>query len=100
MKTYTFEDVKKALENRVKRYVKHYKTDFFDYDLPALEKANTEEKAGFYWMVRECGTWLFNLDGENAAGLIEAVRANYSPETYKEYRIEKSRSGEWIIKKF
>lgn len=100
MKRYTFEDVKKALESRVKRYVKHYKTDFFNYDLPALEKANTEEKAGFYWMVRECGTWLFNLDGDNTAGLIEAVRANYEPGSYKEYRIEKSRSGEWIIKKF
>ena len=41
MKKYTFQDAIKAMENRVKRYVKHYKDDFYKYDLQALQKAET-----------------------------------------------------------
>lgn len=51
----------KAMEQEVNQYVKHYQTDFFNYDIPALlEKAQPGDV--YYWLTRECGTQLVSLN--------------------------------------
>lgn len=49
--------VLKKMENIVKRYVKHYKNDFYIYDLFMLKKY----KEPFLWMIRDTGTDLIPL---------------------------------------
>ena len=46
------------MENIVKRYVKHYKSDFYDYDLHELKKENEKK---YVWIVRESGTFLLDI---------------------------------------
>jgi antirestriction protein ArdC len=49
--------------NIVKRYIKHYKTDFTDFDVKKIDNIIKAKAYGEYlWSVRECGTWLIEAD--------------------------------------
>ena len=43
----------------VAKYVKHYQTDFTDYDVDTYKKA--DDGAQFVWLVRTCGTYFHLL---------------------------------------
>lgn len=43
----------------VAKYVKHYQTDFTDYDVDTYRKA--DDGAQFVWLVRTCGTYFHLL---------------------------------------
>lgn len=45
----------------VNKNVEYYKSDFFDYDLPNLQKV---DQGRYIWIVRKCGTNLVNIDGD------------------------------------
>ena len=56
----TRSDMAAAMERIVSREVKHYKTDWTDYDRPAiLDEQRTKTGESFIWITRECGTHLF-----------------------------------------
>lgn len=81
MKKYkNFADFMQALENLVKKYVKHYKSDFYNYDIARLEENNaskelTDKKLTF--IVRDCGTWLIYTDDINKPGTGANTIYNY-----------------------
>jgi len=81
MKKYKdFADFMQALENLVKKYVKHYKSDFYNYDIARLEENNaskelTDKKLTF--IVRECGTWLIYTDDISKPGTGANTIYNY-----------------------
>lgn len=58
--------MKNWIENKmgtiVKKFVKNWQTDFFDYDVPKLLDAG--EGIVFLWEVRETGTYLCVMDEE------------------------------------
>lgn len=84
----------------VNRTVKHYKTDFTDYDIKTIEKAESEKAASFLWILRECGTFLLSYDQEtgkiNDPDLLRAIRDTWP--VRKEYTV-KYKAGTWTIKK-
>lgn len=61
----SFEELKSTLENIVNKQVKHYKTDWTDYDAPRLDQYNASKEADvkkLIWIARDCGTWLLVAD--------------------------------------
>lgn len=81
MKKYKdFADFMQALENLVKKYVKHYKSDFYNYDIARLEENNASKKLidkKLTFIVRECGTWLIYTDDINKPGTGANTIYNY-----------------------
>lgn len=50
----------KAIEKMtmlVEKYVKHYKSDFYDHDLK-----NIEANKNYIWILRDSGTWMFEKE--------------------------------------
>lgn len=50
--------INKVLEQMtaiVEKSVKHYKTDFYDYDMKDIKDGKSDK---YIWIVRDCGTWL------------------------------------------
>lgn len=82
MKKYynTFDELMQQLETIAKKQVKHYFTDFTDYDIPNLKKYNastdrTEKRLTF--IARECGTWLIFTDDIEKPGTFANTIFNY-----------------------
>lgn len=49
-----------TMDRIVSREVKHYRTDWTDYDRPAiLDEKKTPVATSYTWITRECGTYLF-----------------------------------------
>ena len=98
MRTYKCKDwfaLWKRMENRVKREVKHYKEDFYQYDREQLNRRDREDDTfRLVWMTRNSGTWMF---AEDDTSFYEAVKANGMNE--HEYRITKERNGEYTFTK-
>lgn len=46
----------KKMENIVKKYVKHFKSDFYDYDVLTIGRCYPNQV--LIWIVRNCGTYL------------------------------------------
>jgi len=45
-------------------HVKHYKSDFYQFDVPKfMETAKSGETVSYIWLVRESGTWLLSERG-------------------------------------
>lgn len=61
-----------TMGNIVKREVKHYLTDFTEYDKPEIEALDIPEKetALFVWITRECGTYLIPRDHYDSLKMI------------------------------
>lgn len=84
------------MENIVKRYVKHYKSDFYDYDLDTLKSENEKK---YIWIVRECGTFLLDInrlkdsEKENSARIIY----NYYLDNNRYYKVDLKKGS---IKKY
>ena len=60
-----YQELKSTLENIVKKQVKHYKSDWTDYDAPRLDQYNASREADvkkLIWIARDCGTWLLIAD--------------------------------------
>jgi hypothetical protein len=60
------DDLKKRIENIVKRETKHYMSDWTDYDRPKLERCiRSDEKKDkkLVLLARTCGTYLLYMDG-------------------------------------
>lgn len=81
MKKYNnFNDFMAALENLVKKFVHHYQSDFYDYDIVKLQENNaskelTDKKLTF--IVRDCGTWLIYTDDISKPGTGANTIYNY-----------------------
>lgn len=69
-----FENREKLLESMeriAKRTVKHYFSDFTDYDVKTVREAETGKS--YVWLLRETGTYLLQAD---SLGMINAVFSN------------------------
>ena len=81
MKKYKdFNEFMAALSGLVNKYVRHYKTDFTEYDIPRLKESDaskdlTDKKLTF--IVRECGTWLIYTDDIKTEGTGANTIYNY-----------------------
>lgn len=64
-----------AMERAARREVKHYFSDFTDYDVPNV--ATMETGTSWIWITRECGTHLFKADSLDS---IRAVLECWKPE--------------------
>ena len=85
----------------VNRTVKHYKTDFTDYDLKTIDKiAASPDSVKCLWIIRKCGTHIVYIDKKTgkpeSMDYLEAVRETW-PER-KEYTVTYN-AGTWEIKK-
>lgn len=61
MKYKTIRELDQRIENIIKRTVKHYYTDWKNYDRPkymGLKGSSSRNDKVFYLIVRECGTWI------------------------------------------
>lgn len=63
-----------AMERAARREVKHYFSDFTDYDAPNV--GTMEAGTSWIWITRECGTHLFKADSFDS---IRAVLECWSP---------------------
>ena len=68
------------METIVKATVKHYQSDFYDYDVDFIKNFDNEKYDSFYWIVRESGTHFIHENIENdetGNDYIQAVRNNW-----------------------
>ena len=71
-----------SMERIARRTVKHYFSDFTEYDAPAV--AAMETGTSWIWLVRECGTHLFRSDScESIAAVLEC----WTPEHVSAYHL-------------
>lgn len=81
MKKYKdFNDFIQALENIVNKFVNHYKSDFYDYDITKLQENNASHEATdkkLTFIVRDCGTWLIYTDDISKPGTGANTIYNY-----------------------
>lgn len=76
----TFDEIMATLDRLVKRQVKHYLTDWTDYDIPRLNEsmASTDRSdKKLTLIVRDCGTWLIYTDDINKPGTGANTIFNY-----------------------
>ena len=89
----TREEATEAMFKIVGREVKHYRSDWTEFDEPAiLDPGRTEVGKAYIWFTRECGTYLFQADYYDS---IRAVIECWGPEnihtrqlTFFEDRVE------------
>lgn len=65
------EALKRWMADKVESHVKAWKSDFYEYDVPEIEKnaaVTTEsgKESVFFWVVRENGTFFQNVVSESA----------------------------------
>lgn len=66
-----------------KKTVKHYFSDWTDYDVPVIEKLEPD-MTEYIWILRECGTYFFPLDHYEST---RSVLNCYGPENVKVYGV-------------
>lgn len=79
------DEVHAYVERQAKRIIKHYYTDWKNYDRPALMRA-TGEKATIYVILRECGSYLFtaaDLERENPKIIMDYYAGDSTAKYYK-----------------
>ena len=81
------------MNDLVEKYVKHYKTDFKS-DIEMLLNKNYKTKH-FYWILRECGTNLY----EDIESFIQGTFPNHAVKYYLNSESEKAHIFEVIIEK-
>ena len=95
MKYKSIAELDKAIENRINRIVKHYKTDWTEYDKPKYERLKKSKEAKerqFTLIVRECGTWLVTEKEKAESIEMQTVYEYYKeqePATYYDVDIDK-----------
>ena len=62
---YTTKQLQNKMEKIVKDNVKHYQSDFYKYDLQALQAFDKKKYDSFIWIIRECGTHFIYQNIEN-----------------------------------
>ena len=83
----TTEQLLEKMESIVKKTVKHYQSDFYDYDVSFVRNFDSEKYDSFYWIVRECGTHFFheNIEKDDVKNNdVLAIRENWKD--IKEYQ--------------
>ena len=73
-------ELKAMLENIINKQVKHYKTDWTDYDLPKLEKciaSNNMNEKNLTLIARNSGTWLLFTNDLRDPGSQASIIFNY-----------------------
>lgn len=104
MKNFTTEQLLQRMENIVKRTLKGYKSDFYNFDTNMIATISSKKKKQrLVWIVRELGTFLIYLTGTEGGKIksndfLRAVRATWGPKSRKEYLIIFDGSA-WSIKK-
>lgn len=76
----TFDEIMATLDRLVKRQVKHYLTDWTDYDIPRLNeslKSSDRSDKKLTLIVRDCGTWLIYTDDISKPGTGANTIYNY-----------------------
>ncbi len=76
----TFDEIMTTLDRLVKRQVKHYLTDWTDYDIPRLNEsmASTDKSDKKLTLItRDCGTWLIYTDDISKPGTGANTIFNY-----------------------
>ncbi len=117
MRKYTldYDGLLTRMENIVKKRVKFYKSDFYDYDKKKIfsfaadyyvNQFERDHIRGFIWIVRECGTFLLNANADGspyndaAAEMLQAVRDNFRDrDNHHEYDIQFKGGNTWTISK-
>ena len=70
MKKYkTIDELHQAIEKKADKIIKHYYSDFKNYDRPAIMKHTGEKTKEVYLILREAGSYLFS-----AADLLDIER--------------------------
>lgn len=89
MKYNTIQDLDSRIENIIKRTVKHYITDWTQYDRPkynGFKESSERADKEFYLIARTCGTYLVRIEDINAGNewanaIIDYYRTQ-NPATY------------------
>lgn len=90
MKNLSKTQLLQAMERRVKRYVKHYQTDFYDYDVKQID--TLQEKNTNVFITRECGTYLITIPSStfmDGINFLKCILGQYNPESLHCYFIDK-----------
>ena len=69
------------MELEAKKTVKHYFTDWTDYDVPIIRNLPADMRE-YIWILRECGTYFFPLDHYEST---RSVLNCYGPDKVKIY---------------
>lgn len=75
-----FNELMTTLDKIVRKYTKHYLTDWTDYDIPRLNeslKSSDRSDKKLTLIVRDCGTWLIYTDDINKPGTGANTIFNY-----------------------
>lgn len=63
-----------ALERIVQKYVKHFKDDYYKYDIAELSSKDKSDK--YLWIIRTCGTNLIKKDEVATSDIVQYYLAN------------------------
>lgn len=83
-----------AMERAARRKVKHYFSDFTEYDVNTISGA--ERGSAFVWLLRNSGTYLFPADYCDG---IQAVLENWGTDQQSAYKIGIRRDGACTMEK-
>lgn len=74
-------EIIEQMQKIAQRYIKHYLSDFTDYDVPAMQRIMQESKQTkpLIWIVRPCGSWL-----------LESLKSDTSVSIYRYYLDDKT----------
>lgn len=81
----SIDEIHAYIERQAKRIIKHYYTDWKNYDRLALMRA-TGERATIYVILRECGSYLFtaaDLERENPKIIMDYYAGDSTAKYYK-----------------
>lgn len=90
------------MEKIAKKNVKHYFSDFTDYDRPKIENEN--DAFLFIWIVRDCGTHLIKITNNpeelyNSYDYIRAIYDCWGTENLKTFQIQQFKDEVCTIEK-
>lgn len=78
------------------RNVKFYKSDIA-HDIDYIVRHDDDKyNDGYFWCVRNCGTWIFTIKDNSLKNVENILNANYTE--YKLYKITRHNPDEYTLK--
>ena len=91
-------EIIEQMQKIAEKYIKHYMSDFTNYDVPAMHRImqESEQKNPLIWIVRPCGSWL--LETLDSASSMSVYRYYLDDKTVRYYEIDLRKNKLTLLK--
>ena len=91
-------EIIEQMQKIAEKYIKHYLSDFTNYDVPAMHRImqESEQKNPLIWIVRPCGSWL--LETLDSASSMSVYRYYLDDKTVRYYEIDLRKNKLTLLK--